>query len=88
MGTGYYGQKWMFYGFSQKHSHHPMIHFRNVNNFCKNLYFFMKQIFLKACIYYLSTPTVLRGLNKFWAQDISVKNGCFMDLAKNTATTQ
>ena len=48
----------------------------------------MKQIFLEARIYYLSTPTVLRGLNKFWAQDISVKNGCFMDLAKNTATTQ
>ena len=48
----------------------------------------MKQIFLEACIYYLSTPTVLRGLDKLWAQDISVKNGCFMDLAKNTATTQ
>ena len=48
----------------------------------------MKQIFLKACIYYLSTHTVSRGLDNFWAQDISVKNGCFRDLDKNTATLQ
>ena len=38
--------------------HHPMIHFCNVNNFLKKLYFFMKQIFLKAHTCYLSIPTV------------------------------
>ena len=48
----------------------------------------MKQIFLKAFIYYLSTHTVSRGLDKFWTQDISIKNGSFMDLDKNTATPQ
>jgi len=48
----------------------------------------MKQILFEACTYYLSTPTVWRRLDKLWAQDISFKNGCFTDLAKNTATTQ
>jgi len=47
----------------------------------------MKQIFLKARTYYLPTSIVSRGLDKFWAQDISFKNGYFADLAKNTATT-
>jgi len=67
--------------------HHPMIHFCNANNFLKKLYFFAKQIFLEAQIYYPSIPRIRRGLDKFRAQDISFKNECFTDLAKNTATT-
>ena len=67
--------------------HHPMIHFCILNNFLRKFYFFMKQISIEAFIYCLSTPTVWTGLNKNRAQDISFKNVCFMDLAKNTATS-
>ena len=40
--------------------HHPMIHFCNINNFLKTSYFFVKQIFLKTCIYYLHTQSFKR----------------------------
>jgi hypothetical protein len=44
----------------------------------------MKQFFLEACTYYLSTPTVLKRLDKFWALDISFK----MDVSQIWPKTQ
>ena len=47
--------------------HHPMIHFCNINNFLRNVYSFMKQIFLDTWTYSPSTVKIWQGLNKFQA---------------------
>ena len=68
--------------------HHPMIHFCKINNFLKNAYIFMKQIFLNTYIYSLPTVQIWQGLNKFQAWCILIKSGCFSELAKKGPTIQ
>ena len=48
----------------------------------------MKQIFLNTYIYSPPTVQIWKGLNDFQAQCISIKSGCFADLAEKGPTIQ